>query len=228
MPLRHLFQELDGKTSGPKQFSGRIGQALLSCESLDTVDFHAIPIEFPAVDSNDLSCDQKYLYEICLAISEGKLTTDLANREPGKIAHSRWLTMANRMLRLYVSTQNPSESLITLSEFIMKVYAPTWFEVKTSPWVKDAPKHLLGMIKKSAYLPKHLKEIVHNVIQRNGFFAHSENILLAMLQENRKHIRELAIRRIMKARKNQHHSNLRKFEVPKLNFEAEEYFDLIS
>lgn len=228
LPLRHLFQELDGKTSGPKQFSGRIGQSLLSCERLKVVGFRAIPVELPAVDLKDLSSDQKYLYEICSAISEGRLATDLENREPGKMAHSRWLTMANRVLRLYVSTESPSESLITLTEFIVKVYAFTWFEIKASPHVKDAPKHLLGMIKRSSYLPEHLQIVVRNVIQRNGFFAHSENILLAMLQDERRRIRELALRRILRAREKKHNFNIRIFEVPKLNFDAEEYFSLIN
>ncbi|GBP37966.1 hypothetical protein EVAR_84953_1 [Eumeta japonica] len=45
-----------------------------------------------------------------------------------------------------------------------------------------------------------LKCIVDTVIQRNGYFAHSENLLLAMITDERKHIRELAARRILKAR----------------------------
>jgi len=67
------------------------------------------------------------------------------------------------------------------------------------------------------------------VIQRNAFFAHPENLLLTMVSYDRKHIRELGFRRILKAR----HANIaategiRPFKVPDLNFEASDYSELI-
>lgn len=47
-----------------------------------------------------------------------------------------------------------------------------------------------------------------------------------MLYDNRPHIKELAIRRIIAARKCQQ-SGLRIFKVPKLNFHAKDYTDMI-
>jgi hypothetical protein len=35
---------------------------------------------------------------------------------------------------------------------------------------------------------------------RNGYFGHPENLLLGMITDDRKHIRELGLRRILKAR----------------------------
>ena len=53
---------------------------------------------------------------------------------------------------------------------------------------------------KSRYLsPKH-KKIADPVIHRNAYFAHPENLLLAMMTDHRPHIRELGLRRVMKAR----------------------------
>ena len=46
-----------------------------------------------------------------------------------------------------------------------------------------------------------------------------------MLSDNRKHIRELAMRRILRVRSEQ--CGFRVFSIPKLNFEAKEYIDLI-
>ena len=43
--------------------------------------------------------------------------------------------------------------------------------------------------------------IVYEVIQRNSYFSHSGNLLLAMLFDERSHIREFALRRILKSRK---------------------------
>ncbi|GBO34573.1 hypothetical protein AVEN_78988-1 [Araneus ventricosus] len=45
-----------------------------------------------------------------------------------------------------------------------------------------------------------LKKVVDPVISRNAFMAHPENLLLSMLADERWHIRELALRRIMKTR----------------------------
>ena len=47
----------------------------------------------------DLSIDQQYLYDIHQSVSAGKLSEGLANKNPGKMAHSRWLTTANGILR---------------------------------------------------------------------------------------------------------------------------------
>lgn len=39
LPLRHLLLHLDGKTTGPKCFSGPIGSELQKCESMPIVQF---------------------------------------------------------------------------------------------------------------------------------------------------------------------------------------------
>lgn len=49
------------------------------------------------------------------------------------------------------------------------------------------------------YLPEDIKVVLDLVIQRNAYFAHPENLLLSMMTDNNKHIRELACRRIIKA-----------------------------
>jgi hypothetical protein len=82
------------------------------------------------------------------------------------------------------------------------------------------------MIQFSRYLPENLRSIVDNVIERNGFFAHPENILLSMLFDTRRHIRELSLRRILKARKSVDHG-IRTFKPPKIYFSAEDYVDII-
>ena len=70
--------------------------------------------------------------------------------------------------------------------------------------------------------------MVDTVIQRNAVFGHAENILLTMLSDDRTHIRELAYRRILVARKeNGSSSRVRKFRVPSLNLEAKEYTELV-
>ena len=78
----------------------------------------------------------------------------------------------------------------------------------------------------SRYLPAELKSVIDPVLKRNGFFAHPENILLTMITDERKHVRELGLRRILKAR-SQRTAGVRKFTVPLLNFDSSDYIDMI-
>ncbi|ESN96201.1 hypothetical protein HELRODRAFT_163242 [Helobdella robusta] len=178
LPLRLLIQFLDGKTSNPRCFSGEIGKMLENCEKLSIAAFEPIETELPSIHQNDLSTDQTYLFDICNGIMKGDIPLSLSLRNPGKMSHSRWITTANRILRLYVAVQNPSTAL--------------------------------------------------KVLGRNAYFAHPENILLSMLADEQKHIRELALRRILKCRANDATLNtVRVFKVPKLNFDAINYYDMI-
>lgn len=233
LPLRHLFFHLDGETHGPSAFVGPIGKQLQSCEKLHVVVFNEVKGNLPAIPASimkDLSADQRYLFDICQAIDNGKCSIDLSNRYPGKMSHSRWITLANRVLRLYISTKTPSPQLCTLTKYIMTVYAPLWFEIKRNSSCKDGAKHLFRLIQLSRYLDKELRDIVDSVVQRNAYFGHPENILLCMISDDRKHIRDLGLRRILKSRSaaaSSSSSKIRMFEIPPLNFEATEYFDMI-
>ncbi|KAK2578323.1 hypothetical protein KPH14_012624 [Odynerus spinipes] len=143
------------------------------------------------------------------------------------MVHSRWLTTANRILTLYVATTNPSYNLKTLVEYVMKVYAPVWFSIKMQSSFKDGAKHIFKMISFSRYLPENLKSVIDAVIERNSFFAHPENLLVSMLFDTRSHVRELSLKRILKARVNDVSARVRVFKIPKLNFSAEDYIDVI-
>lgn len=226
LPFRHLFEHIDGTTSGPRTYSGSIGKELENCEKQPIVDFQPIPTDLPELSAEEISTDQKYLYKIVQAVSTGTFPNDLANKSPGKMSHARWLTRANRILRLYISVKTPSENLITLATYIVRVYAPIWFAIKTHPSCKDGPRHLFKLIELTRYLPTTLKNIVDPVIQRNAYFAHPENLLLAMLTDFQPHIRELAARRILKARSAKP-KRLRLFQLPEVNFNASTYYDLL-
>ena len=96
--------------------------------------------------------------------------------------------------------KNPSDTLVTIVTFIVCMYAPTWFNIKQKPSCKDGPRHLFMMTKNLRYQTDELKAIADPVIQRNSYFAHPENMLLSMMTDDRPHIRELALRQILKAR----------------------------
>lgn len=174
-----------------------------------------------------LSTDQKYLYEICQSVSIGSCTPLQANRQPGKIAHWRWLTSVNRILRLCISTLNPSENLELLFKYVVKVYAPIWFLIKQNASFKDGAKHIFHLITYSRFLPENLRYVMNSVVERNAFFAHPENLLVSMLFDERDYIRRLAFRRIIKAREAERNIKYRIFKPPKINLSATDYTEII-
>ena len=96
----------------------------------------------------------------------------------------------------YVCTSVPKNhamhALKSIAEFIMKVYAPIWFTIKSKPSCKDGAKQLWMTILKSRCLSDPMRAIVDDpVIQHNCHFGHPENTLLSMGTDGRQHIREL-------------------------------------
>lgn len=173
------------------------------CETFPLAKYKSIEIELalPCLDFKDLSTDQRYLFEMCHAVVNGVCPTDLVNRSPGKLNHARWLTFANRILRLYVGTENHSQNLVILTQYVVKAYAPVWFIIKKNNLFSDGAQNLWKLIKYSRFMDKEYLKFIDPVIQRNAYFAHTENILLTMVTDPREHIRELGLRRILKARK---------------------------
>ena len=171
-----------------------------SCKSLPIVNFTAVNVELPEVDSQSLSSDQQYLLDICNAVARGHCLPSLALMNPGKLCHERWLTTANRILQLYVASSEPSDNLRLIVEFIIKVYCIMWFTIRSKPSCSERTRHLWQTIKSTRYSNDALKAIVDPVISRNAYYAHPENLLLAMISDDRLHIRTLGLRRIMKAR----------------------------
>ena len=115
LPLRHIC-ELDGNTNGSKYYKGPIGDAA-SHQTLHEqlfVEFVLIYSEIELFVSSevisDLSTDQRKLYEYCVGISKGFISKKFLAKKPGKIFHARWLTLALRIMMVYVRTDKPSLS----------------------------------------------------------------------------------------------------------------------
>ena len=97
-------------------------------------------------------------------------------KSPGKLHHARWLTLANRVLRLYVSTPNPCNKLHDLVKIIMNCYAPGWFYIKFHPFVKDGPKNFWYLTKLVRKVDGKYSQIMKMVLFNNSYFAVPENI----------------------------------------------------
>ena len=112
------------------------------------------------------------------------VSEDLANITSAPLSMSRWLTLAGRFLWKYVVTEKPTKKFQAIVHDIVNFYAPSWFQIKNHPNCTDGPKNLLKMVEKGRKLSSNLQKIVQKVLQRNGYFAHSEAILLSMLADS--------------------------------------------
>src|SRR6218665_440861 len=87
-----LTAELDGTTSGPRSFSGPLGKRLSTCEQLPVTHFVKIISDLPNFNLKQFSTDQKYLWQITNAVSEGNCPDDLSKQNPGNLNHSIGVT----------------------------------------------------------------------------------------------------------------------------------------
>ena len=109
--------------------------------------------------------------------------------------------IACRMLCRYVSKQKPSTALVTLTKICVQVYFPSWFQIKSKHKLTDEPKNLFDLYKRIQNFPNlKVKNIALKVIERNVYFAHTENIRLGMLADRDESIRNAAVDKIVHSR----------------------------
>jgi len=225
LPLRHLFKFVDGSTHGPSTFTGPIGKLLCDCQSRSVRKFEPIPTHLEGIRSENLSNDQFYLFEIVSAVSNGTVSDSLANKSPGKLCHARWMTTANRILRTYVSEEDPSDKLVVLAKFVSTIYAPIWFSIKCHSNIEDGSRHFLSLIQRTRTLPELYQQPVIEAIKRNAFFGHPENVILSLLCDNDLQTRRNGLSIIEIAR--EWHPTQRLFAVPPVNLKANSLYELL-
>ena len=136
---------------------------------------------------------------MCWAIITGEVDEDFSHLEIGSLNHSRWLTLAYRLLRFYVSQANPIKNLSLIVEFVLKVYFPSWFDIKKNNKLTHKSINLYNIIIRINNFPDlRIRQICYNVLNNNSFFAHGEYILVAMLGDMDKTVRRKAVKIILK------------------------------
>lgn len=219
LTLRAPGKKYLGKTSGPYTFQGPLNEDLQDPHLTERpiVKFKKIETdggyECDEAILRDLSTDQKYLLEMCKGVIAGKIDESLAGRQPGKRGHARWLTLANGLLRVYVSTENPSKELVSMVNIILKHYGKMWFHIRKNSKCTDGSKNVFKMIELLRDLPLEDQLIMQKPLQHNAHFAHTEWVLLTMLVDESRSIRERAVKTIL---------NLRVKKRPKLLAEISE------
>ena len=206
LPFRKVFDILDGGhgTTGPESFGGDIGKAAKeNLHEKDVVDFEMMETNLEDISEDvyeDLSRDQKLLYDYIKAISIGKVPQKLAIQKVGPLNHSRWLTLAIRILQLYTRTENANEALRKIVRFILQVYGPCWFSIKKAKKFTLGPSLLFYQMNLIKTQSQDVQEMAKPVVQRNAFMAEPGIMLCAMLESSIPSIRSKAVQIIKNLR----------------------------
>ena len=240
LSLRTLFSHCDGGfgTSGPTSFEGPIGKCCAGEVHLkDVVKFDCISTTLPDLDEKvwkDLSRDQQLLYRYVKAISAGDVPEDLARQVAGPINHSRWLTLAIRLMQLYTRTQNPSPGLVQVVKFIMQVYTVVWFSIKAESKFTYGPIHLFKQMTLIKSQSLDTQAVVKATVQRNAYFAHTSTMLCSMLESADMRVRVKAVQLIKQARlkppkqpRIKALQGIRKYVIPPLQWQAKKWSDIV-
>ena len=103
-----------------------------------------------------------------------------------------------------------------------------WFQIKRNHTISQAPLHVFDTLLKCQKLPSQVRKIKIPVKQRNAFGAHHESILAAMVSSTNLNHNELAWKSILCSKEQSvSDGRIRQLRVPKLNFNANGYIDLI-
>lgn len=181
------------------------------------------------IDTWEVRADQRYLYHAVVAVNNGRCDDDFSFDKPGPVSTARWLTTASRVLRLYMAKKNPDQKLKDCANFIVKVYAPFWFLVKSLPHAIHGSRHMFKYICWTRQLPNHIQAIIRPTIKNNAYYCHPENIVMAMITDESQVTRENGYEKIRAARDSPS-SSLRRFFIPKeefINFDCTDYVNMI-
>ena len=113
--------------------------------------------------------------------------------------------------------------------------------------ISNGSINFYNMMKRILSFPcKRIRDISLPVVERNAFFAHPENILLGMLGSEDEEIRRLGVNKVLSFRKEipryninpdyengrtqeeiETQSGIRKFQVPKININADVFYRMV-
>ena len=203
-----VFRFYGSNTSSPTALS-EPWNSLLSGDvhKRPVVDFQVVknPELLAAIDTRDKSVRLSSDHEILLGLTKVILTGEhnkFVSRKIGPIVHSRFVTKETRLMRCYISEENPDEPLVRMVSFLIFVWLPVFILAKCRQESGFAGPNLLLMEVQLGR--KHMQEDEFEAFLAsvcwNGEFGHHENILLAMLCSSKESERALAVQTISKIR----------------------------
>lgn len=202
-------------------YNNELGQ-LIKDENLhlrQIVKFRKIPVSnFPVFssanrkDHSKLNNDQDRFYSTCLALIHGDEShiNLIKHRKIGKIGHARWHTTIDRICTVYMTTEKPSKDLVILTQFGVKIYGQILFSTKLNPSFANGPRlywEIANRINEQTpsgryFFPEIVRNSVIETLTNNSYWAHPENILIAMICDKNQQVQLEGIRLVGVARDN--------------------------
>ncbi|KAF0287669.1 hypothetical protein FJT64_013938 [Amphibalanus amphitrite] len=143
-----------------------------------------------------------------------------------RITFRRWLTLATRLLRVYIGSDSPTDQLHLIVQYLVGHYVPMWFHIRSHSTCSSGAKNVMRSLELLRQLPLQLQSFIHPVIQRNAFWCHPEAVLLGMTADQDPHVRERAVQVIMECRQKPR-EQVRPYVLPKVNFSASNFTELL-
>lgn len=231
--MTKLFKEYDGGTFAPAGYRGAIGKTFNKLELKPPIKFEKIDGWVTQPDQSilqDMNNDQKLLIKMCLAVQSGVYDPKLMTVKMPQVHQARWLNMNISILRLYVQTPKPSQTLIRLVQITLNLYVPFFTMIKKNWRLQDGAKNIFEMIKSArSFLNQREFKLFKESISRNGYMAHPEIIHLAALYDKDLKVRKKVVNRIILDRgiRLKPDSIMRSYQLSPINFEAQSYFTLV-
>lgn len=234
MLLKFLCQDLNviSMDKNVTRLLEPIGRDLSICEYIQlnrfpVIDAPHIPVN---IDREMLNSNELYLYRMALAVTTKFWDQDLAVRQPEPIHNQNAVTLASRILRLYVSKMQPSKELIMLATYVCQVYIPMLVRIRCNNLCHNGSKHMFKLLEYVTNLPTNCAfSNFEDYFKKFAFFLHPENLILAMVLDANWSVRRQGCRKILQARKNARKEGdaIRVFQMPDINFKAVDYTHLI-
>ena len=257
LPLRRVMDYCLGLTKSSDERDGEVYDVLKRVNSLEyNPDFERITdidtelVKLPESVVSDLSGDQKLLYNLILTITTDQKVPNIEEYKNGPLYNARWVTFATAAMKAYISKHglDPEnyKKLKLLVRYIIYVYGPTWFDIKTKPSMSDGPRHWFKLVtrlrkvdfedatiikgKGKTKVVEKLVDVVKDNVLANSYWFHSENLLISLLASEAYEDRDFAVSKILQIRDGEDFGDdsLRVRVNPEvINFDAEDLKEVI-
>ena len=89
--------------------------------------------------------------------------------EIGPLYHAGWLSLGFQILQYFISQPNPSKNLTALAEFCVRVFFPSWFQIKLKSSITDGAQNFHSMIERvKIFSNKKIRNRALEILLRNS------------------------------------------------------------
>ena len=115
-----------------------------------------------------MSTDASNCYRLLTCLRAGTLDDDLQNILCGRLCHSRWLTLGEALMMIYMSEHSLEgetyKKFILLVKYVSQVYFQLLFDIKVKHSILEGPYHILTHLRLIRKQSRDIQDIVNPFI----------------------------------------------------------------